>query len=121
MQCLHNGASLGHYLYNRHTAIQDDRVKYVDVAGTFNLKNYEFVFQNWTRHRVVINNFTGRVFIYEKTGFYHTALEGCRGIVFTHGVQMGRRVGGRSAGKVCPGCISETVRCRKLILGRDIG
>ena len=23
--------------------------------------------------------------------------------------------------KVCPGCISETIRCRKLILGRDIG
>ena len=22
---------------------------------------------------------------------------------------------------VCPGCISETVRCRKFILGRDIG
>ena len=21
----------------------------------------------------------------------------------------------------CPGCISETVRCRKLILGRDVG
>ena len=31
------------------------------------------------------------------------------------------RAGGRSAGKVCLGCISETVRCRKLILGRDIG
>ena len=29
-------------------------------------------------------------------------------------------VGGRR-GKVCLGCISETVRCRKLILGRDIG
>ena len=28
--------------------------------------------------------------------------------------------GGRRE-KVCPGCISETVRCRKLILGRDIG
>ena len=27
--------------------------------------------------------------------------------------------GGRE--KVCPGCISETVRCRKLMLGRDIG
>ena len=27
--------------------------------------------------------------------------------------------GGREI--VCPGCISETVRCRKLILGRDIG
>ena len=45
-----------------------------------------------------------------------TALKGCRGIVFSHGV----RVGGRRE-KVCPGCISETVRCRKLILGRDIG
>ena len=32
--------------------------------------------------------------------------------------------GGRVCGRreiVCPGCISETVRCRKLILGRDIG
>ena len=27
----------------------------------------------------------------------------------------------RNSKKVCPGCISETVRCRKLILGRDIG
>ena len=40
-----------------------------------------------------------------------------RDIVLTHGVQMG----GWAAGKVCPGCISEIVRCRKLILGRDIG
>ena len=30
------------------------------------------------------------------------------------GIQTGRE-------KVCPGCISETVRCRKLILDRDIG
>ena len=30
------------------------------------------------------------------------------------------RVGGRQE-KVCLGCISETVRCRKFILGRDIG
>ena len=37
--------------------------------------------------------------------FYPTALKGCRGIVFTDGVRMG----GRAAGKVCPGCISETV------------
>ena len=48
------------------------------------------------------------------------ALKGCRGIVFTHGVRAGGRVGGRRE-IVCPGCISETVRCRKLILGRDIG
>ena len=50
------------------------------------------------------------------SNFYPTALKGCRGIVFTHG----RWVGGRRE-KVCPGCISETVRCRKLVLGRDIG
>ena len=34
------------------------------------------------------------------------------------------RAGGRGSGrqvKVCPGCISETLRCRKLIRGRDIG
>ena len=55
--------------------------------------------------------------------FYPTALKGCWGIVFTHGVRMGGRAGGWVGGgkRVCPGCISETVRCRKLILGRDIG
>ena len=37
-------------------------------------------------------------------------------IVFTHGVRMGGRLE-----IVCPGCISETVRCRKFILGGDIG
>ena len=59
-----------------------------------------------------------------KCNFYPTALKGCRGIVFTHGIQMGGRPGGRVGGRweiVCLGCISETVRCRKLILGRDIG
>ena len=48
--------------------------------------------------------------------FYPTALKGCRSIVFTHGIQAG---GWRE--KDCPGCISETIRCRKLLLGRDIG
>ena len=28
---------------------------------------------------------------------------------------------GRRPEKVCPGCISEPVRCRKLILGKNIG
>ena len=54
-------------------------------------------------------------------GFYPTALKGCRGIVFTHGVHLGVWLGGRAQEKVCPDCISETVRCRKLIVGRDIG
>ena len=53
-------------------------------------------------------------------GFYPTALKGCQGIVFTNGVWMGIRAGGQRE-KVCPGCISEAVRCRKFILGRDIG
>ena len=33
---------------------------------------------------------------------------------------MGGVGGGGRQGKVCLGCISETIRCRKLILGRDI-
>ena len=52
--------------------------------------------------------------------FYPTALKGCRGIVFTHSVRMDGRAG-RQWEMVCPGCISETIRYRKLILGRDIG
>ena len=35
--------------------------------------------------------------------FYPTALKGCRGIVFTHGVRMGGRVGGWAAGNSLSG------------------
>ena len=42
--------------------------------------------------------------------FYPTALRGCRGIVFNHGVRMGRRAAGKSLSGLC-----------LLILGRDIG
>ena len=48
--------------------------------------------------------------------FYPTVLKGCRGIVFTHGVRMGGR---REI--VCPGCISETIKCRKFIQGHWLG
>ena len=51
---------------------------------------------------------------------YPTAVKCSWGIVFTHGVGMGGQVVGWRE-KVCLGCISETVRCRKLILGTDIG
>ena len=51
--------------------------------------------------------------------YYPTALKGRQSIVFTHGVWMvGQALWGE---KLCPGCISETIRYRKLILGRDIG
>ena len=50
-----------------------------------------------------------------KTNFFKGLLGYCFQIS-THGVQVGRR-----QEKVCPDCISETVKCRKLILGRDIG
>ena len=35
--------------------------------------------------------------------YYPTALKGCRGIVFTHGVRMGGRPGGRAAGNSLSG------------------
>ena len=41
-------------------------------------------------------------------GHIFLPLKGCRGIVYTHGVRMGGRVGGGRE-KVCPGYISETV------------
>ena len=47
----------------------------------------------------------GRLPIYT---FYPTALKGCRGIVFTHGVRTGGRAVGRRE-EVCPACISETI------------
>ena len=40
------------------------------------------------------------------------------GVLF---LPMVSRWGGRWREKVCPGCISEIIMCRKLILGRDIG
>ena len=46
------------------------------------------------------------------------------GVLFSRMVSgwSGGRPGGLAGGEiVCPGCISETVRCRKLILCRDIG
>ena len=49
--------------------------------------------------------------------FYPTALKGCRGYSFHPWCPDGRAAGK----KVCLGRISETVRCRKLILGTDIG
>ena len=41
-------------------------------------------------------------------------------VVLLKGVRAGGWTGGRRE-IVCLGCISETVRCRKFILGRDIG
>ena len=49
--------------------------------------------------------------------FLHHSSQGLSGFCFTHGV----RLGGQVAEKIGPGCISETVRSRKWILGRDIG
>ena len=71
-------------------------------------------------HSHEVDNFDSGKIVFCVSNFYPTALKGCRGIVFTHGAKVGWWVGGRWE-KVCPGCISETVRCRKLILGRDIG
>ena len=66
------------------------------------------------------------LFQYRKKIFFCVLL--ANNFYLPHGVRrggrpvgwVGRRVDRRQE-KVCPGCISETVRCRKLILGRDIG
>ena len=39
--------------------------------------------------------------------------------IFTHGSWLGQLAPGKE--KSCPYCVSESVRCGKLILGRDIG
>ena len=49
--------------------------------------------------------------------FYPTALKGCQ-VLFSP--MVSGWAGGRRE-KVCPGCISETVRCMKLILDSEIG
>ena len=51
--------------------------------------------------------------------FYHTALKGCRGIVFTHGVQADGWAG--SGKKFVRAVYQKLYSVRKLILGRDIG
>ena len=73
----------------------------------------------WLHKNIRHQSDWSKVSLYPSPSFYHTARKGCRGIVFTHGVRMGGRVCRRRE-IVCPGCISETVRCRKFILGRDI-
>ena len=97
---------------------------YVQVKIVFEAnKDLTYDKSDWTQTVVNINsiyvifveNVRSVVKCPARDAFYPTALKGRRGIVFTHGVRMGGR-----REKVCPGCSSETVRCRKLILGRDI-
>ena len=52
------------------------------------------------------------------TYFYPTALKICLGIVFIHGVWMGGR---EFDGKSLSALYLRTIRCRKMILFRDIG
>ena len=58
--------------------------------------------------------------------FYPTELKGCPGIVFSHGIWMGGWASGGAVGravgeKFLRAVSQKNVRCRKLILGRDIG
>ena len=48
-------------------------------------------------------------------GFYPTALRGVQVMFLPNASKWG------VAGVVCPGCISENIRYKRLILGRDIG
>ena len=56
--------------------------------------------------------------------FFPRAFKGCLILVFTYGVQLSGRSGWRVGIRLemlCPGCISETIMCRMLILSTDIG
>ena len=57
-----------------------------------------------TEEKLYSNNFTGISLI-----VYPTAIKGCEGIVFIHGIQMGGRAGGQWE-KVCLGYISGTIK-----------
>ena len=57
--------------------------------------------------KVTLNSHVKKTYV-QFTFFYPTALKGCRGIVFHPWCPDGQ-------------ASQETVRCRKLILGRDIG
>ena len=57
------------------------------------------------------------IFLLPEFCFYPTALRAV-GVLFSP--MVSGWAGGRRE-EVCPACISEAVRCRKLILGRDIG
>ena len=65
-----------------------------------------------------------RVCVIETFGFigevYFFTPQPLRAVRVLFSPMVSGRVGGRRE-IVCPGCISETVRCRKFILGRDIG
>ena len=76
--------------------------------------------------RVRVNNFFSKTTRPRDMLFFTPQPLMAVGVLFSPMVSgwAGGRAGGRLGGRreiVCPGCISETVRCRKLILGRDIG
>ena len=68
--------------------------------------------------RVCVNNFSSKTARPRDMLFFTPQPLRAVGVLFSPMVS-GWMGGWR--GKVCPGCISETIRCRKLILGRDIG
>ena len=95
------------------------------------LHNFCKRFMEWTFHMIMYVLLCYPVSIHMSqllstgrpiSSFYPTALKGCWGL-FSPMVfgWAGGCPSGRAAGKGCPGCISETERCTKLVLGRDIG
>ena len=81
----------------------------------------------WTLH-MLMHSFSNYQLIHQCCffGFFTPQPLRAVGVFFSPMVSgwAGGRVGGRAGGRreiVCPGCILETVRCRKFILGRDIG
>ena len=89
------------------------------LEATGNIKNFNLL------HVMPSGRVQPHGFVFEVSVFTPQPLRAVE-VLFSPMVSgwAGGRVVGRSGGRreiVCPGCISETVRCRKFILGRDIG
>ena len=79
----------------------ETRSKMNTVKACLDISSINYMIQNW------LASLPGgdiKIFKTRKNQFYYpTALKGCRGIVFTHDVQMGGRAGWRAAGKSLSG------------------
>ena len=67
-----------------------------------------------------IHDLSHRRYIITLSGVIYCSTNSLRAVGVLFSCMVSEWAGGQQE-KVCQGCISETVTCRKLILGRDIG
>ena len=92
-----------HYIFF-HTMLTQSEEQYLIQKHNLLLASFSFSLLDLLLHSITFLFTFSMLFLKDKhhlfSVFYPSALKGCRGIVFTHGVRMG---GWRE--KVCSGCI----------------